>query len=450
MLYSNCARKLLLLIQNREDNKKASLSYLKESALTRLYDLYFVLKYPETFNDDFVEQRDAVKSAMLKILTTESNEEIINILTTEIYENVLLKINNELFFMDNRDFGEQDFYIEKNKECEESLMEMVVADLKTSKKHLNLFWYSRSTRIPSFLFKKVWEQSHPNCELRHYMYYDQVQGAHLLTPCGSENPFSQAKRFLCGFDHGNFRIDTKFDIGYLDFSCINSYTAFDDDLQIFKEDFFYINTHVKIGAPFIISIHDWAVSYEIIKFISYYLKDITVYKKENSKQYYIVGVATKNRNENLDNAHDLLTKILVPQEGEFYYDIFGDEEENVLFRSVYLTEDLANEVFNAHKAEIQNNYEQTLKLLGENVQEDTRRPLIPFSPGQLGLVLVSGDIDGIINEGDGHYHIIKGSVYRRPETVRTIENGATLVKTTNAVATSITVLLANGQMLSLR
>lgn len=41
--------------------------------------------------------------------------------------------------------------------------------------------------------------------------------------------------------------------------------------------------------------------------------------------------------------------------------------------------------------------------------EDTR-PLLPFNMGQIGLVLTSGCLDGIIEEFDGQYHAIKGMV----------------------------------------
>lgn len=37
-----------------------------------------------------------------------------------------------------------------------------------------------------------------------------------------------------------------------------------------------------------------------------------------------------------------------------------------------------------------------------------KRPLLPFTNGQLGLVLVSGFLDGVIEEEDGYCHIIKG------------------------------------------
>lgn len=48
--------------------------------------------------------------------------------------------------------------------------------------------------------------------------------------------------------------------------------------------------------------------------------------------------------------------------------------------------------------------------------EDKARPLLPFSVGQLGLVLTSGCLDGIIDEGYGYKHVVKGRVIKKTDT----------------------------------
>ena len=40
----------------------------------------------------------------------------------------------------------------------------------------------------------------------------------------------------------------------------------------------------------------------------------------------------------------------------------------------------------------------------------TPRPLLPFTKGQIGQILSSGNLDGIIDEGNGYKHIIRGKV----------------------------------------
>ena len=40
----------------------------------------------------------------------------------------------------------------------------------------------------------------------------------------------------------------------------------------------------------------------------------------------------------------------------------------------------------------------------------TPRPLLPFTKGQIGQILASGNLDGVIDEGNGYKHIIRGKV----------------------------------------
>jgi hypothetical protein len=54
----------------------------------------------------------------------------------------------------------------------------------------------------------------------------------------------------------------------------------------------------------------------------------------------------------------------------------------------------------------------------EKISETSQRPLLPFNIGQIGLVLTSGCLDGIIEEGDGNKHIIKGRVSKKSDIER--------------------------------
>ena len=43
-------------------------------------------------------------------------------------------------------------------------------------------------------------------------------------------------------------------------------------------------------------------------------------------------------------------------------------------------------------------------------KDTSMRPLLPFNMGQIGLVLTSGCLDGVVEEYEGQYHAIKGMV----------------------------------------
>ena len=81
-------------------------------------------------------------------------------------------------------------------------------------------------------------------------------------------------------------------------------------------------------------------------------------------------------------------------------------------------------------------------------------PLLPFEKGQIGLVLASGRLDGVIDEGNGFKHVILGRVYQanlRQETIINEEHptgsrcaGTIEVSTTKNNLTEINVIGGNG------
>lgn len=87
------------------------------------------------------------------------------------------------------------------------------------------------------------------------------------------------------------------------------------------------------------------------------------------------------------------------------------------------------------------------KDLDQTNHDLNKRPLLPFDIGQIGLVLTSGCLDGIVEEEDGSCHLIKGRVLKQYDTSTErdeIEQQATRVEViSNKV--EITVLLPDGQ-----
>lgn len=63
----------------------------------------------------------------------------------------------------------------------------------------------------------------------------------------------------------------------------------------------------------------------------------------------------------------------------------------------------------------------------EKLSETKKKPLLPFTIGQLGLVLTSGCLDGVVEEEDGCAHCVKGRVVKVTESKRDFnENGNTV------------------------
>ena len=89
----------------------------------------------------------------------------------------------------------------------------------------------------------------------------------------------------------------------------------------------------------------------------------------------------------------------------------------------------------------------------EKIGESSTRPLLPFNIGQIGLILSSGSLDGVVEEGNGVCHVIKGMTIKETDTVteQSTENGRIMTQSTDTVRNKvqITALGADGTFYNL-
>lgn len=82
----------------------------------------------------------------------------------------------------------------------------------------------------------------------------------------------------------------------------------------------------------------------------------------------------------------------------------------------------------------------------EKLSENAKQPLLPFNVGQIGLVLTSGCLDGIVDEGDGNAHVIKGRVSKKSNKESDmLDNGSIEINETISNRVEIHVVLPNGE-----
>lgn len=117
-----------------------------------------------------------------------------------------------------------------------------------------------------------------------------------------------------------------------------------------------------------------------------------------------------------------------------------------LFKGSLLDIDEIKTMFEQSKM-LENSFNsQKIKKTDENI----RKPLLPFNIGQLGLVLTSGCLDGIVEEKDGNCHLIKGRVSKQViQTETNIRQGLNEVTETTVNKVEINVLLPNGEFKTL-
>ena len=130
------------------------------------------------------------------------------------------------------------------------------------------------------------------------------------------------------------------------------------------------------------------------------------------------------------------------------------QDERPLFASYDITQAEAMVLLPAMRTATQR---MLSNLLPKSV-EDTRRPLLPFSSGQLGLILISGEINGTVKEADTNCcHIVKGSSAQhedtKTETIAMNDEGMpTRIRTTKSVyaTTNVNIVLPTGQFVELK
>ena len=94
-----------------------------------------------------------------------------------------------------------------------------------------------------------------------------------------------------------------------------------------------------------------------------------------------------------------------------------------------------SELNEAELVELHNNSKCTATLWNdqkvEKLGEAKARPLLPFNIGQLGLILTSGCLDGVVEEGNGFCHAVKGRVVKKTDTVENIDSRTHQVQVVN-------------------
>ena len=145
----------------------------------------------------------------------------------------------------------------------------------------------------------------------------------------------------------------------------------------------------------------------------------------------------------------LLSKFLFGWKDTEPFRFNGSIEDVTPFRTYELTE---NEYLNLRPA-LTKTEQGITSFLFPKKERDTRRPLLPFSSGQLGLVLISGDVNGVVEEADTLCrHAVKGFSSRttssRTEPVLNTEGLATGHKdiTVDYPITNVRIIMPDGKV----
>lgn len=195
---------------------------------------------------------------------------------------------------------------------------------------------------------------------------------------------------------------------------------------------------------------------DICLMLSKYLDNVQVRKMGGSDYFekglvLIVGTRSTNKEPNEEIYH-MLRKL---HDGDRIISIH--DEEKPLTPYVFANEVLPVEFFRGSVLDPQEMLEIT-RTSGcmetfwnnqkvEKLTDNVKQPLLPFNIGQIGLVLTSGCLDGIVHEPDGSCHLIKGRVSKKITVERDISdnNSNVEVNETFSNRVEINVMLPNGE-----
>lgn len=223
-----------------------------------------------------------------------------------------------------------------------------------------------------------------------------------------------------------------------------------------KEYLMNVNKYLRPGGIILIAIPYFRLYKDIAELIAKNYNNIHVYIAEKDlweTKRFVYIYAQKNYSKSFDNiGYEKIRKAFNPDNlEEFDYNLTLDyilpskTKEIDLFKgSVLDMEELYYLVDNSDALEEVFEMQHV-----EKIGESSTKPLLPFNIGQIGLVLTSGCLDGIIDEGNGHYHLVKGQVSKKSD-IETNVSDKTIEETeiiSNRV--EINILLPNGEFKTL-
>ena len=167
--------------------------------------------------------------------------------------------------------------------------------------------------------------------------------------------------------------------------------------------------HLRNNGIFVYTIPISRLTRDMALLISKTLDNVQVIKKEDNLLKQVIIVGTKNQTrEPREDIYAFLSKLKyedVSSVIEIKYNLAsGGIKIPDFFRGSALDEEeLLNLI--ANSGLMNSFWEKSI-----NIEKQSTRPLLPFNMGQIGLVLTSGCLDGIVEEYEGQYHAIKGMV----------------------------------------
>lgn len=208
--------------------------------------------------------------------------------------------------------------------------------------------------------------------------------------------------------------------------------------------------HLRKHGIFIYCIPIYRLTRDMALLISKTLDNVQVIKKDESDINQIIIMGTKNiTRDPKTEIYEYLNSLQYDNIGYHFENKYnlpsGGLKIPEFFRGSALDLDEIQGLIKSSGL-----MESFFKKQEVNKENRNARPLLPFNMGQIGLVLTSGCLDGIVEEYPGQYHAIKGMVtkIKHTDTNNDVGNEESVLETiSNKV--QINIITPDGQFIEL-
>ena len=197
-------------------------------------------------------------------------------------------------------------------------------------------------------------------------------------------------------------------------------------------------TYLRKDGVMICAIPTFFITQSIATFFSKNLKDVNIYRDENLMPDVVILSGVKRSAWERELDPELFVKlrnlvINLDEEANFFYQLPQNRIEITRFRGGKLDTNEMNRLYSQSGAV--KDFWKKQKV--HKITDKLAHPLLPFNVGQLGLVLTSGCLDGIIEEQGECSHVVKGRVVKITDTERRFNDDGNQVQISSTTSNRV-------------
>lgn len=254
--------------------------------------------------------------------------------------------------------------------------------------------------------------------------------------------YNQFNRFLLGGLKGIKSDNAAFDVAVVT-PCI-SFARYEDEVFAPEEKTYFDRAFswLRRGGIMIYVVPRFCITKSMATFLAKNLDNIHMYAAPNMEDHKVVAIVGRKKESIF---RELDAEAFARLRNVFNTPDLVEESEDVAFSLPKGTitiqkfrggtlDDVQMESMMEDSAAMKDFWkEQKVEKLSEN----SAHPLLPFSVGQLGLVLTSGCLDGVIEETGNCSHVVKGRVVKRVDTDREFNEDGTRVQISSTTSNRV-------------